>query len=796
MTELLAANHLAILVDSGITDEMIEARGYFTARKKVDLANLGFSEQQQIVPALVIPVFAPHGEVVLYQARPDQPRMRDGKIVKYETPAKSRMALDVPPTVRHLLGDPKTPLFITEGVKKADALASRGLCAVALLGVWNFRGRNDQGGKTLLAGFESIAVNGRNVFIVYDSDVMLKTAVAAAMSRLGAVLNSRDAHNRYVYLPSGSAGEKVGVDDYLAQGHSVEDLYALATTELRAVSDKADEDEEPTTQSDALVAIGRQQDLFHDPQGTPFARIAVGEHLETWSLNSKSFKRWLQHQYFRQHGKAPGKDGVGNALGVLEGLAVFEGSEHALSVRVARHEGAIWYDLGDAQWRAVRIDARGWEVVDSPPPIFRRYAHQQAQVVPVPGGDLNRLFDFLNVHPASRTLLACWLITAFVPDVPHPIPDFHGEKGAGKSVGQRVLRRLIDPSAAEALSFSGDVREVVQQLAHHYCPLYDNLDGLPVWLSDLLCRAVTGDGFSKRELYSDDDDVIYSYRRVILINGVNVIAQRSDLLDRSILIDLMRIAPELRREEREFWAEFESIRPHLLGAIFDALARAIAVYDRVQLPTLQRMADFTRWGAAAAEALGMGSDAFVRAYTENLGVQTREAVEGDIVGSAVLALMDTYGDEWSGTPSELLDALEGAGETARLFRRNANGKVDARGWPGAPHILSRRLRQVMSNLADLGVTLESDRGDNRITTIRRVTPQGGESSDGTVGSDGADSIPDDVPDATDATDAEVTTFRVPPAPASFPAVARALRATPGVITSPDQHEHNMESGEL
>lgn len=785
-----------MLVDSGITDELIEARGYFTARKKVDLANLGFSEQQQIVPALVIPVFAPHGEVVLYQARPDQPRMRDGKIVKYETPAKSRMALDVPPTVRHLLGDPRIPLFITEGVKKADALASRGLCAVALLGVWNFRGTNETGGKTLLAGFESIAVNGRNVFIVYDSDVMLKTAVAAAMSRLGAVLNSRDAHNRYVYLPSGSAGEKVGVDDYLAQGHSVEDLFALATTELRAVSDKADEDEEPATQSDALVAIGRQQDLFHDPQGTPFARIAVGEHLETWSLNSKSFKRWLRHQYFTRHGKAPGSDAVANALGVLEGIAVFEGAEHPLSVRVARHEGAIWYDLGDDQWRAVRIDEHGWEVVDRPPPLFRRYAHQAPQVVPVPGGDLNRLFDFLNVHPASRTLLACWLITAFVPDVPHPIPDFHGEKGAGKSVGQRVLRRLIDPSAAEALSFSGDVREVVQQLAHHYCPLYDNLDGLPVWLSDLLCRAVTGDGFSKRELYSDDDDVIYSYRRVILINGVNVIAQRSDLLDRSILIDLMRIAPELRREEREFWAEFESIRPHLLGAIFDALARAIAVYDRVQLPTLQRMADFTRWGAAAAEALGMGSDAFVRAYAENLGVQTREAVEGDLVGSAVMALMDAYAEDWSGTPSELLDALEGAGETARLFRRNANGKVDARGWPGAPHILTRRLNQVMSNLADLGVTLERDRGDNRITTIRRVTPQGGESSDGIVGSDGADSIPDDVPDATDATDAEITTFGVQPTPPPLPVIARPLRITPGVITSPDQHEPGIESGEL
>ncbi len=796
MLEALSEHHLAMLRSSAITDEVIEARGYFTARKKVELASLGFSQQQQLVPALVIPVFVPHGVVVLYQSRPDQPRMRQGRLVKYETLSGARMALDVPPRTRTLLADPSIPLFITEGVKKADALASHGLCAVALLGVWNFRGTNELGGKTLLPEFESIALNGRQVFVVYDSDVMLKPAVAAAMSRLGAMLKGRDAHVRYVYLPSGAAGEKVGVDDYLAQGHGVDDLYMLATTELRSLPEGTPDDEEPATQADALVAIGRHEYLFRDPQGTPFARITAGEHLETWPLNSKSFKRWLRHQYFTRHGKAPGSDAVTNALGVLEGIAVFEGPEHALSVRIARHEEAIWYDLGDDQWRAVRIDASGWEVVDRPPPLFRRYAHQAPQVTPLPGGDLNRIFDFLNVHPASRTLLACWLIVAFVPDVPHPVPDFHGEKGAGKSVGQRVLRRLIDPSHVETLSFSGDVREVVQQLAHHYCPLYDNLDGLPPWLSDLLCRAVTGEGFSKRELYSDDDDVIYSYRRVILINGVNVIAQRSDLLDRSMLIELQRITPERRREEREFWAEFDAIRPHLIGAIFDALSRAMAVYDRIQLPALQRMADFTRWGAAAAEALGDGADAFVRAYAENLGVQTREAVEGDLVGSAVLALMDGRDDEWSGTPSELLSALEEAGEATRLFRRNANGKVDARGWPGAPHILSRRLKQVMSNLADLGLTLASGRGDDRTITIRRASQQGGESSDGSVGSDGADSIPGGVPDATVATVAEIATFRVPSLPAPFPVVTRPRRATHGVIAGTDTNEPRMESGEL
>lgn len=759
MTQDLSDQHLAMLQASGLTAEAIQSRGYFTATKKVELANLGFSAQQRLTPALVIPVFGPHGEVVLYQARPDQPRMRNGKIVKYETPAKARMALDVPPSVRHLLPDPSVPLFITEGVKKADALAARGLCAVALLGVWNFRGLNDQGGKTLLAAFESIAFNGRDVFVVYDSDVMLKAPVAQAMSRLGAVIDARDARTHYVYLPSGPAGEKVGVDDYLAAGRNVDDLYALATTELRPIPDGDAEDDEATSQTDMLVAIGRQQYLFHDSQQTPFARVKVDGHHETWPLGSKHFKRWLRHEFWKQHNKAPGKDAVGNALGVLEGLAAFDGPEHDLSVRIARYENAIWYDLGDAEWRAVRIDAHGWSVVDEPPPIFRRFSHQAAQVCPAPGGDLRQLFDFLNVHPASQTLLACWLVAAFVPDVPHPIPDFHGEKGAGKSVGQRVLRRLIDPSIAETLSFAGDAREIVQQLAHHYCPVYDNLDGLPAWLSDLLCRAVTGEGFTKRELYSDDDDIVYSYRRVVLINGVNVAAQRSDLLDRSVLIELQRISPEARREEREFWAAFEAVRPQLLGVIFDALSRAMATYDDVRLPALQRMADFTRWGAAVADALGFGADAFVRAYAENQGLQTREAVEGDIVGSAVLALMDAHGDEWSGTPTELLEALEEVGESVRLFRRTASGKVDVRNWPGGPHILTRRLKQVMSNLADLGITLESGRGQSREITIRRA-PQGSEYSDGSVASDAGSPSAGRSVDATDATDAAFATVQV------------------------------------
>lgn len=178
--------------ESGISEEVIEARGYRTVNKKVDLESLGFSKAQRNVPGMLIPIWGPNGEIILYQYRPDEPRIKDGKPVKYETPTDTRMVLDVHPFAREMLGDPSIPLFITEGIKKGDALVSRGLCAVALLGVWNFRGKNEKGGLTALAEWEYIALNGdRPVSIIYDSDVMRKPAVYKALVRLKAFLEGR-----------------------------------------------------------------------------------------------------------------------------------------------------------------------------------------------------------------------------------------------------------------------------------------------------------------------------------------------------------------------------------------------------------------------------------------------------------------------------------------------------------------------------------------------------------------------------------------------------------------------------
>ena len=133
----------------------------------------------------------PAGGIVSYQFRPDAPRIKDKKPVKYETPTGSQMALDVHPAVRDKLGNPKMPLFITEGIRKGDALASHDLCAVALIGVWNWRGTNEHGGKTALAEWEYVALNGRQVYIAFDSDAMLKPQVYRTLTRLKSFLETR-----------------------------------------------------------------------------------------------------------------------------------------------------------------------------------------------------------------------------------------------------------------------------------------------------------------------------------------------------------------------------------------------------------------------------------------------------------------------------------------------------------------------------------------------------------------------------------------------------------------------------
>jgi len=171
----LDAEHVAMLVASGITPEQARLRGYQTISilDRRRLHDFGFS--QRVVnraPGLLIPRRDVDGQVWGYQFRPDSPLRPDaGASAKYETRHGDPNALDVPPGVHaNMLGDPPAPLWITAGVKKGDCCAARELCIVDVSGVWNWRGRNRLGGKVALPDWNEIALNGRQVIICYDGD--------------------------------------------------------------------------------------------------------------------------------------------------------------------------------------------------------------------------------------------------------------------------------------------------------------------------------------------------------------------------------------------------------------------------------------------------------------------------------------------------------------------------------------------------------------------------------------------------------------------------------------------------
>lgn len=226
---VLEPHHLEMLVQgSGIDPEVVAERGYRTIRWADDLTRLTFARPQRRTPGLLLPVRTPDDSHDLAVYRPDNPRSdKQGKVRKYETPKGAGLRIDVPPRCLPQLDDPRIPLWVTEGIKKSDALASRGLCAIALLGVWGFLVRNRHGGTTLAADLDYIALKGRVARIVFDSDVTTKFGVRQALERFRTHLQRKGAIVEIIYLPNGPDGSKIGVDDYLLE-HTVAELEALA----------------------------------------------------------------------------------------------------------------------------------------------------------------------------------------------------------------------------------------------------------------------------------------------------------------------------------------------------------------------------------------------------------------------------------------------------------------------------------------------------------------------------------------------------------------------------------------
>jgi hypothetical protein len=470
------------------------------------------------------------------------------------------------------------------------------------------------------------------------------------------------------------------------------------------------------SQATDIVNLARDVEFFHTAENEAFGSIQVEKHVETWRLRDSRFKRWLAARYFEQFSKAPSSQAIQDALGVLEGIALYKGKQRKVFTRFARRKKAIYVDLGDKQWRAVKIAKNGWKVVRTALVKFRRTRGLKALPVPVRNGTVNELRDFLNLQTGRDFILVIsWLLAGLNPRGPYPVLILLGEAGSAKSTTARVLRELLDPNIAPLRSNPREVRDLMIAAQNTWVIAFDNVSYIHPWLSDALCQLATGGGFATRQLYADDEEKLFDAMRPIMLNGIDGFVTRGDLADRSLIIYLPAITDEKRRPEKEFWRDFRKAQPRILGALMDGIVCAIRRSPELELDRYPRMADFARWATAAEPALGWKEGAFRAAYDANRSSANTLSLEASPVFAPLSSLM-LKRTVWRGTPTDLLLKLNEQNTT--------DDKTEQRSWPKNGQVLSSQLRRIAPNLRATGIDVQlgektAGPGSKRLITIRR-----------------------------------------------------------------------------
>lgn len=465
------------------------------------------------------------------------------------------------------------------------------------------------------------------------------------------------------------------------------------------------------TQADILLGLAQPAALFHTADGIGFADIEINGHRETWPIRAKGFRRWLTRRFFDETGGAPGSETMQSALNVIEARAHFEGPQRVVHVRVGGCDGRLYLDLGDETWRAVEIDASGWRVISDPPVRFRRPAGMKPLATPQSGGSIEALRPFLNVQSdADFVLVVAWALAVLRDRGPYPVIVIAGEQGTAKSTFLAILKYLLDPNAAPLRALPREDRDLFIAANNGHVLAFDNVSGLPGWISDTICRLATGGGFATRQLYSDQDEALFDAMRPIILNGIEDIVTRPDLADRAVFLTLEPIPEDRRRPEAELWAAFEAVRPLILGALLDAVAEGLRRLPETRLPRLPRMADFAIWATACEPAL-WPPGSFWSAYCGNRDEAVDDVLDADAVGRAMRAMMVAR-TNWTGTASQLLIELSGI-----VGERVAKAKT----WPENARALSGRLRRAATFLRKVGIEItfskSKSRSRERIITV-------------------------------------------------------------------------------
>lgn len=557
--------------------------------------------------------------------------------------------------------------------------------------------------------------------------------------------------------------------------------------------DEKDDDNKKTARAKKALelAVAHSKELFVNEFGRPFAAMKMPSdgHVEVHPMDESKFKNWISGIYYSTCDELLNDDDLKKIVRILTAKADFDGNipRRKLDLRVRGYNtkeynnssdaengdnnnnnnngvgsvgsfgelvedfDAIYYDLTNKKWEAIKITPEGWEIDKHPPFLFRRFGGEAPQVYPDRNYEFNVLdkwVDLLNLKPdyadSQKIVVKVKQVTDFWPNTTaKPILVLQSSQGSGKTTGFELMRDLVDPNSTLTMSMPKDEAQLKQCLAHNYMSYFDNLSDITDEQSNILCRGVTGAGDRKRKLYENDEDIVYGYRRIEGVNGITNIVTKSDLLDRGLAVDFAEIPKDKRELLRIIRRNHLELKPKVLAFCLDVISEVLAERKKwkgideyyfglkdviAANGGLPRMADWGILGEQVATVIARKEGdtkykpgTFLQAFDKNLEILNTEALKSSLLAEALISFMTNREvmlkvNEWEGSATMLLSTLN---DFIAVNSESIKINTRAKAWPQDPAVLGSQLAKIKTNLAPMGINIESTRTKHNV--IHKIT---------------------------------------------------------------------------
>lgn len=409
------------------------------------------------------------------------------------------------------------------------------------------------------------------------------------------------------------------------------------------------------------------------------------------SIKSKRFHAFLGFRY-RELTQLLEKPNYSPLLAIKEDDTIYmQNNPVRIYNRVAGNMNKkIVYFLSDSTWKSIIVTADGWRFGRTKKIKFLRHSTDKPQVIPQAGGNyLDLILPKLNMDRDDAILYAVFMIQGLSRSSSHYAAVISSKPGTGKSTLTKQTSELIDPIQSSATLTPSSESDLISMLSNSYLAAFDNTAPLSTTFSNILCAAITGSTEMKRKLYSTNDPVVLNLHNLVIINGVDVVPRKSDLIDRALYFELKPIQKAQRKTDAEIWDRFNKDKPKILGAMFDTLSKAMGILPTLKMDESYRMADAHQQMVAIAVALGISQGEFQRILDKNRKKLEETYAEQNEFVNFVIGFMQKH---------EKFDV-----SVSVLFKNMKENIVGSdKFFPKTPSTLSRKLNEERDALLHAG----------------------------------------------------------------------------------------------